>query len=73
MFVIKNFMIFTMKNIIELNEKFFSKNEFNIENTVQLDEDTNSIFNLLDEIENNSKDIKTDLNSNDDKIIKLKF
>lgn len=73
MFIIKYFMIFTMKNTIELNEKFFSKNEFNIENTVQLDEDTNSIFNLLNEIEDNSKDIKIDLNSNDNKIIKLKF
>ena len=62
-----------MENTIKFEKDFFSKNEFNIENTVSINEDTINVFDLLNEVENNSKDIKQDLNSNEDKVVKLVF
>ena len=62
-----------MENTIKLEKSFFSTNESRIESTVNINEDTISVFNLLSEVENNSKDIKCDLNSNEDKVIKLTF
>ena len=62
-----------MANTIRLNGNFFSNDDFNIENTANFNENTSNILELLNEVENNSKDIKIDLNSNDETVIKLNF
>ena len=61
-----------MENTIKLEDNFF-KNEFNIENTANINEDAINVLDLLNEVENNSKDIKCDLSSNEEKVVKLMF
>lgn len=61
-----------MKNLIDLSKENFFNNNSNIENNVDFGDDAD-VIELLNEVENNSKNLKLDLLDNEDKVVNINF